>query len=41
MIDVQYAKIIADDQEHLVRTSLQVQSIALKQRADKRKENKQ
>jgi len=41
MIDVQYTKIIADDQEHLVRTSLQVQSIALKQRAEKRKENKQ
>jgi len=39
VVDVDYARIVTDDQEHLVRTSLQVQSIALKQRAEKRKEN--
>lgn len=38
LIEVEFAKISEEDREHLVRTSLQVQTIALKQRADNRKE---
>lgn len=39
LTDVEYALINDDDQEHLVRTSLQVQTMLLKERSAKRKEN--
>ena len=37
LIDVEYAQITDDDKEHLVRTSLQVQTMLLKDRSAKRK----
>lgn len=39
-VEVEFAKISDDDQEHLVRTSLQVQTMLLKQRAMNRDPNR-
>ena len=37
-VEIEYAKISDDDQEHLVRTSLQVQTMQLKERAKQREQ---